>query len=119
MEKVIQYDGATITVRRGNVRSRLQQGRVYNRMELTEDIEEDAFLEINLFARLLTQVSIDGKCDLAWPTIGSDKETLQQAMETFMTSDKPIYNEIVDALYEIDSDDYNDPELRAEADPKD
>lgn len=119
MEKVIQYDGATVTVRRGNVRSRLRSGKLYSKLGIAEDMDEDEFLEMNYFVRYLTQTTIEGKCDLAFPSSSAPEQDLKAAMDEFLLSGKPVYDEIVDALGEVDADDFNEEALRAETDPKD
>ena len=116
MEKVIQYNGATVTVRRGTVRTRLLQSLLYSKLGISADTTDEEFLFISYYARFLTQTTIKGKLGFDIPGATDDPEQLRAGLEAFLDADVGLYDEVIAALNEVDAM-LNDPELSPETDP--
>lgn len=116
METVIQYNGATVTVRRGTVRTRLQQSLLYNKLDISERMTDEDFLFISYYVRLLTQVSVKGNLGIDIPKTTDDPAQLKAGLSAFLDADVEFYDVVIAALNEIDST-MNEPELSPESDP--
>lgn len=118
MEKIIQYNGATVTVRRGTVRSRLLATLLYGKLGINEDTTDEEWLYLNYYVRFLTQTSVKGKLGIDIPGTMAEPDVLKAGMEQFLDADVEFYDEVIAALNEVDGP-VNDVELSPDADPND
>ncbi len=118
MEKVIQYNGATVTVRRGTVRSRLLSTLIYGKLNVAKDMSDADYIFMTNYASFLTQTSVKGKLGIPKPPATADEKEIRAGLEAFLEADTDFYDAILGALLEVDAP-LNDPELAPDVDPKD
>lgn len=110
MEKVIQYNGATITVKRGNVRSRLRSTLLYSKLDISETTTDEEWLYLNYYVRFLTQTTVKGDLGFDIPAPEAEPADLKAGLECFLDADVAFYDLVIAALNEVDVV-LNDPEL--------
>lgn len=118
MEKVIQYNGATVTVKRGNVRSRLRSTLLYNKLDISDKTTDEEWLYLNYFVRFLTQTTVKGNLGIDMPAPEADPAALKAGLERFLDADVEFYDEVIAALNEVDAV-LNDPELSPDTEKND
>lgn len=103
LETTFTYNGATVTVRRETIRSRLYRTIVYGKIPHLADISSDEFLLIQTFTRVITQATVDGDLGfvLAKPTDGSD--VIMASYEAFMDADPALYDKLETAFGEVNA----------------
>lgn len=114
----IQYNGATITIKRGTVRSRLDCGMVYAKLNIGADTSDYEFIHMDSYARFLTQCTVKGELGFAVPPLDADAASIQAGYEAYLEADTAFYDSVIVALNAADSD-RNVPELLPEVPKKD
>lgn len=109
LEKIISYNGATITIRRATVRARLRTTLVYNKIGLPEAMGED-WLFMQAFARFITQATVEGDLGFRVPSLADDDETFLAGYEAFLNADVEFYDLVNAALLEVNRSP-GDPDL--------
>ena len=113
LKKTFEFNGAKITVRRGKVRDRLMVNATIGKLGLdTEDLGD--YTAKRFFARLIAQAQVvEGDLGFVFPTLADSEEALAASFEDFMELDGGLYDELEQALYEVDRP-LNDPDLLPE-----
>lgn len=98
------YNGATITFKRGTVRSRLRGMTLYGKLGVSQDTPNDVMLGYSYFVRLLTQCEIAGHLGFDLPDTSADDAELMQAYQAFMDADEALFDVVMDGLNVVDED---------------
>ena len=106
----IQYNGATITIRRGTVRSRLDCNMIFRAFDIDDEMPLAEFSRIERYARFLTQCTIVGEVGFPIPALSASEAELKAGFEAFLEADTEFYDAVMVALANADSD-LNAPEL--------
>lgn len=110
MQKSISYNGATITGRRGTVRSRMQSTSLYTKLGAFDTQNEDYIVAIHTFVFLLTHCQIEGKLGFDLPGAEAEAAALKAGLEQFLDSDEGLYDAL-NILRNALEQEYNTPEL--------
>lgn len=116
LSKTIRYNGATITVRRADVRARLRTQLAYSKLGgIPKDIAHDEWLFMNAFTQFVTQCTVEGELGFPMPLLTDDDEVFQQGFEAFLSAPSELYDIVNHALMEINRAP-GDPDLAPAAD---
>ena len=98
----ITYNGATLTVRRGTVRDRIQSNMVLNALGFDAD-DNIEFIAKRFYARVVTQTEVvEGELSFPLPPAGASADDHIKAYEHLMQGDAALYDLLEIALYEVD-----------------
>jgi hypothetical protein len=100
--KTVYYNGATLKIRREDVRSRLLRGMVFRHFDITEDMPDDEWQLLHGFVKFLTQVEITGDVGFAVPSVTADKKTVLGGYEAFLTAPGAFFDAYYPTLLEVD-----------------
>lgn len=114
----IVYNGATITISRGSVRSRLDCLVVYSKLDINDHTSDREFIYMDNYIRFLTQCQIKGDIGFPVPGLDASAEDIQAGYEAFLNADTAFYDSVIVALNSVDSD-RNAPELLPDVPKKD
>jgi len=114
LSKTIAYNGATIEVRRADVRARLRTSLVFHKLGLPDNPGEDWFY-MQSFARFLTQCTVIGDLGFPVPTLTDDDEAFRAGYDAFLAADGDLYDTLNAALLEVNRAP-GDPDLTLSAD---
>lgn len=117
MNTTFTYNGATVTVKRGTVRSRLKARNLYARFDI-DHLDPDRWNEIFEYGRFVAHTVVEGK--LPFPILNgtASEKDLNAAVDAFAETDQAFYDRWVDALNTVDSPD-NDPAMTPDVEKKD
>ena len=110
LTKQIEWNGATITLRRAKIRDRLLMNSIIGKLGIDATDTGD-FAGKRLFARLITQAQIEGDgLGFALPANADSEEDLRVGFAKFLDLDGELYDSLEEALHEVDRS-LNDPDL--------
>lgn len=114
LSKTITYNGATITVRRADVRARLRTQLAYTKLGGIPH-EPEVWLCTHAFTQFVTQCTVEGELGFPMPLLTDDDEVFQQGFEAFLSAPSELYDIVNHALMEINRAP-GDPDLAPAAD---
>jgi hypothetical protein len=98
------YNGATITFKRGTVKSRLRGMTLYGKLGVSSDTPNEDMLGYSYFVRLLTQCEVEGELGFNLPSANADPAELCKAYDAFMNADEALFDAVMDGLNAADED---------------
>lgn len=98
------YNGATISFKRGTVKSRLRGMTLYGKLGVSSDTPNDVMLGYSYFVRLLTQCEIEGTLGFDLPDTNAGEAVLQAAYQAFMDADEALFDVVMDGLNAVDEE---------------
>jgi hypothetical protein len=102
LSKQVRYNGATITVRRADVRARLRTSLAYTKLGgIPQNMPMDDWLFMNAFTQFVTQCTVEGDLGFPMPSLTDDDATFQAAFEAFLSADGDLYDVVNNALIEV------------------
>ena len=95
------HNGASVEVRRADVRARLRAQLVYATFDVQTDMPDEAWAELRFFARFLSQTRIEG--DLGFPVaaVSDDRASLERCLEAFLAADEVLYDRLLIAMNNV------------------
>lgn len=113
IEQTINYNGATITLKRATVRSRMLSQVILGRLGVTMDTSNLDFYLIERYTQFLTQANIAGDVGFHVPLPVAESDELKAGFEAFYDAPADFFDAVVIPLGRIESD-VNAPELLPE-----
>ena len=111
LTKVVELPGGvTVTLRRGKIRDRLLMNSIIGKLGFDGGEDTGDFAGKRLFARLVTQAQIDGDLGYTLPAVTDSEDELRASFEKFLDLDALLYDDLEQALFEVDRP-LNDPDL--------
>ncbi len=95
------YNGATVTIRRANVRSRLLETIVYRNFDIAEGMPLDEWLPIQSFVEFLTRSEIEGDLGFKIPAVTAPTEEIMASFDEFLSQDETFYDLYIDAKNKV------------------
>lgn len=117
-KQVIQYNGATITIQPGTVRSRLYYGIVLRHFNITNEMSELELTLITQYASFLSHTEIEGDVGFYVPTNGATDEDYQRGLEAFQSSPEVFYETVLIPMLLGDETSANETALTPETSKK-
>ena len=102
LTETFTFNGATFTVRRADVRTRIKKTIVYGRLGATQGMAEDEWAFIYAYTGFITQTTVDGDPGFKVPTVSASEGEHQAALEAFLSADEELYDLLNDALNKVD-----------------
>lgn len=115
IEQTVTYNGATITLKRATVRSRMLSQVILGRLGVTRDTPNLDFYLINEYANFLTQTKIEGDVGFHVPLPVAESDELKAGYEVFYDAPSAFFDAVVIPLRLIESD-VNDDALLPKTD---
>jgi hypothetical protein len=103
LETTFKHNGATVTVRRATVRARLYRNIIYSKFAHMADMTDEEFFPLSVFARVITQVSIEGDAGFALAQPTDKAEDVQASYKAFMDADAALWDRLESALEQVDA----------------
>jgi len=103
LTREFEHNGATVTVFRRTVRSKIQSEMLHMAFGHDEDTHQIDWLEVFSFVQLLTETSIDGDLGFKVPQIGASIEELQSGLKAFLDADEELLNQLRLAISEVNA----------------
>jgi hypothetical protein len=110
LSKTVSYNGATLHVRREDVRARLLGDVLLSKFVNASVLEGLPAWCLTNFVRFITQCTVEGELGFAVPSVMDDEKTIHVAFEAFLASDSALIDVLRTALNDVDAD-MGDPAL--------
>lgn len=101
--KTFDYNGASVTVRRADVRARLLQNMIFRHFPIAEGMPIDEWTLYNTFAEFMTLVKVEGDLGFPIPAVAASPEDILAAYENFLALPETFYNQYQAALNEVNA----------------
>lgn len=102
-DKTVNYNGATVALKRATVRSRLHSGIIYRKFNVGEDTPDEEFSMLFNYVKFLTQTDIQGEIGFKVPTYADEPKDLEAGYQTFLDQPETFFDEVVIPLTRIDA----------------
>lgn len=115
IEQTITYNGATITLKRATVRSRMLGQIILGRLGVTKDTPNVDFYLFNEYASFLTQTKIVGDVGFHVPLPVAEADELKAGYEAFYDAPESFFDAVVIPLRLVEAN-VNDDALLPKTD---
>lgn len=102
LTETFTFNGATFTVRRADVRTRIQKSIVYGRLGATQGMADDEWAYIYAYTGFITQTKVDGDPGFTVPPVTASEGEHQLGLQAFLSVDEDLYDLLNDALNKVD-----------------
>lgn len=102
-EQIITYNGATVTLKRATVRSRLHSGIIYRKFDVDDKTSDEEFSMLFNYVKFLTQTAIDGGIGFTVPTYADEPDVLRAGFEAFLDQPEAFFDLVIIPLTRIDN----------------
>lgn len=102
LSETVSYNGATLTFKRADVRSRIQASVLYKRVGLSGDSAEEQWYFWTTYVGFLLRTTVEGDLGFTIPSLSASTEELEAGLEAFLAADESLYECVTNALNRLD-----------------
>lgn len=115
--QVVKYNGVSITLKSGTVRTKLQQSYLNRHFPITLDMSDIDWISISQYTGFLARAEFEGDLGFFVPVNGATDAEYMRGLEAFLDTPQDFYDTVIVTLLTMDSP-VNEVELTPEVEKK-